>query len=412
MVRVPGSSGDSGFHRESTNQEEIKVKVEPEIEASTEGESPSTPLNEAGFADRLRAGSSSDGVKKEEDSAMDLEEKSRLPLQTPSGVPAVCEEHREPLDEGLSVNDDGSLPISNPSRARSVPMMSKNARASKKKMKTPESDAEARDESETWTNAQLEQLENDLKRKKLQTFLVEDSIMKIMRLKTVGTLQGPVTAPVVTTDKLDRIRVLMHLLKGAGIMQGAFDVNELFGRDVSDITRSTMALHQMLISLVSSTKIEIATTPAVSPRSPEYQTGSSQYASATSEAESETSVDLQRMIFGPSGAALLQQWKVREETIHQQPTLTASVFVASDRGSANPSQFSRPTRLSADTLPAPSAAATAKAQGTQDVEMESVGSRHSDLDDEYDPDDLSHETPRRAAVASAGATTGSTSTPQ
>ena len=32
MVRVPGSSGDSGFHRESLSEDE-KVKVEPGIEA-------------------------------------------------------------------------------------------------------------------------------------------------------------------------------------------------------------------------------------------------------------------------------------------------------------------------------------------------------------------------------------------
>ncbi|GMF35656.1 unnamed protein product [Phytophthora fragariaefolia] len=57
-------------------------------------------------------------------------------------------------------------------------------------MTAPESDAENHDEPETWTNAQLEQFEDALKRKKLQAFLVEDSIMKIMRLKTVGTLQG------------------------------------------------------------------------------------------------------------------------------------------------------------------------------------------------------------------------------
>ncbi|GMF35655.1 unnamed protein product [Phytophthora fragariaefolia] len=75
MVRVPGSSGDSGFHRESTSQEEFKVNAESEIEASTEGESPSTPLIEAGFADRLSAGRSFGDVKKEEDSAMDLVEK-------------------------------------------------------------------------------------------------------------------------------------------------------------------------------------------------------------------------------------------------------------------------------------------------------------------------------------------------
>ncbi|KAE9264423.1 hypothetical protein PR003_g32808, partial [Phytophthora rubi] len=340
-------------------QEETKVKAEPEIEASTEGESPSTPLNEAGFADRQSTGRSSDDVKKEEDSAMDLEEKPRLPPQTPSGVPADRDEHREPPDED-------------------------------------------RDEPETWTNAQLKQFEDALKRKKLQAFLVEDSVMKIMRLKIVGTLQGPVTAPVVTTDKLDAIKMLMHLLKEAGIVQGAFEVNELFDRDVSDITRSTMTLHLMLAPLVGSTKIEIDTAPAVSPRSPEYQTGSSQYASATSEAESESSDDLQRMTLGPSGAAMLQQRKMKEETTHQQPALTASAFVAPDRGStdrmqsffnaamdrflreqqtpeaAPASQFTRPTRTSADTPSAPRAAATAKAHGSQDVEMESVGSRHSE----------------------------------
>ncbi|KAE8878607.1 hypothetical protein PF003_g37290 [Phytophthora fragariae] len=436
MVRVPGSFGDSGFHRESTNQEETKVKAEPEIEASTEGESPSTPLNEVGFADRQSAGRSSDDVKKEEDSAMNLEEKPRLPPQTPSGVPADHDEHREPPDEGLSAKADGSSPTSNPSRARSASKKSKKARASKKKMKAPVSDAEDRDEPETWTNAQLEQFEDALERKKLQAFLVEDSVMKIMRLKIVGTLRGPVTAPVVTTDKLDAIKMLMHLLKEAGIVQGAFEVNELFDRDVSDIMRSTMALHLMLTPLVGSTKIEIDTAPAVSPRSPEYQTGSSQYASATSEAESETSVDLQRMTLGPSGAAMLQQRKMKEETIPQQPVLTASSFVAPDRGPADrmqsffnaamdrflteqhtpeavpAAQFTRPTRTSAGVPSAPGAAATAKAQGTQDVEMESVGSRHSELADEYDPDDLSLEAPRRAAVASAGATSGNISTPQ
>ncbi|GMF62218.1 unnamed protein product [Phytophthora fragariaefolia] len=148
MVRVPGSSGDSGFHRESTNQEETKVTEEPEIEASTKGESPSTPLNEAGFADRQSAGRSSDDVKKEEDSAMDLEEKPRLPPQTPSGVPADRDEHREPPDEGLSVKADGSSPTSNPSRARSSSKKSKMVRASKKKMKAPQCDAEDRDEPE------------------------------------------------------------------------------------------------------------------------------------------------------------------------------------------------------------------------------------------------------------------------
>ncbi|KAE9003975.1 hypothetical protein PR001_g17839, partial [Phytophthora rubi] len=159
--------------------------------------------------------------------------------------------------------------------------------------------------------------------------------MKIMRLKIVGTLQGPVTAPVVTTDKLDTIKMLMHMVKEDGIVQGAFEVNELFDRDVSDITRSPMALHLILAPLVGSTKIEIDTAATISPRSPEFQTGSSQYASATSEAESESSVYLQRMTLGPSGAAVLQQRKMKEDTTHQQPALTAFAFGAPDRGSAD-----------------------------------------------------------------------------
>ena len=35
MVRVPGSSGDSGFHRESPSQE-VKIKIEPGMEAFEE----------------------------------------------------------------------------------------------------------------------------------------------------------------------------------------------------------------------------------------------------------------------------------------------------------------------------------------------------------------------------------------
>ncbi|KAE9338888.1 hypothetical protein PF008_g11837 [Phytophthora fragariae] len=41
-------------------------------------------------------------------------------------------------------------------------------------MKAPESDTEDRNGPETWTNTQLEQFEDALKRKKLQAFLVED----------------------------------------------------------------------------------------------------------------------------------------------------------------------------------------------------------------------------------------------
>ncbi|KAG2788871.1 hypothetical protein PC129_g20665 [Phytophthora cactorum] len=54
MVRVPGSLGDSGFHRES--QEDVQVKIEPGEESSSEVGSTTMQLNEARSADRRSAG--------------------------------------------------------------------------------------------------------------------------------------------------------------------------------------------------------------------------------------------------------------------------------------------------------------------------------------------------------------------
>ncbi|KAG2761217.1 hypothetical protein PC116_g26898 [Phytophthora cactorum] len=76
MVRVSGSLGDSGFHRKS--QEDVQVKIEPGEEASSEVGSTTTQLNEARSADRRSAGRNSvDG--READPNPDLEEKPLSP---------------------------------------------------------------------------------------------------------------------------------------------------------------------------------------------------------------------------------------------------------------------------------------------------------------------------------------------
>ncbi|KAG4038931.1 hypothetical protein PC123_g25509 [Phytophthora cactorum] len=76
MVRVSGSLGDSGFHRKS--QEDVQVKIEPGEEASSEVGSTTTQLNEARSADRRSAGRNSvDG--READPNLDLEEKPLSP---------------------------------------------------------------------------------------------------------------------------------------------------------------------------------------------------------------------------------------------------------------------------------------------------------------------------------------------
>ncbi|KAE8896886.1 hypothetical protein PF003_g18708 [Phytophthora fragariae] len=90
MVRVPGSSGDSGFHRES--QEEVKEKIEQGDQASSDLGSTTTPLNEARPADGQSAGRNSiDG--KEADP--DPEDKPQPPPEVLSGTPVSLDSHRD-----------------------------------------------------------------------------------------------------------------------------------------------------------------------------------------------------------------------------------------------------------------------------------------------------------------------------
>ncbi|EGZ10226.1 hypothetical protein PHYSODRAFT_338895, partial [Phytophthora sojae] len=84
MVRVPGSLGDSGFHRESV--EDAQVKKEPGEEASLDIGSTKTLLNKVRSADRQSARRTSvDGI--EGDLETDLADKPQHPPQVPSGSP-------------------------------------------------------------------------------------------------------------------------------------------------------------------------------------------------------------------------------------------------------------------------------------------------------------------------------------
>ncbi|KAE9163722.1 hypothetical protein PF002_g31784 [Phytophthora fragariae] len=157
MVRVPGSSGDSGFHRES--QEEVKVKIEQGDQASSDLGSTTTPLNEARPADRQSAGRNSiDGKEADPNRYAFADSPVKLPPRDPAPLlkPSWEWEGKVPAKwTALKAPDLEEEP-----KERLVPAW----------IKTETSNP-------TWNEADLE---SGYHRKELQDFMTHNPIMQIL----------------------------------------------------------------------------------------------------------------------------------------------------------------------------------------------------------------------------------------
>ncbi|EGZ11002.1 hypothetical protein PHYSODRAFT_337766 [Phytophthora sojae] len=212
MVRVPGSSGDSGFHRES--QEEVRVKKEQGDQASSESGSTTTLLNETRSTDRQSARRTSIGGT-EVDPDMDPEEKPQPPPQVPSGTPVIATKTQT------------------------------KKTATRRKMKAPELEDEdpetsAQDGSEaSWIRHH---------EKQLRSFLTVDPIMQKFGVKQIGALQGPLTLPAAVKRPgiLAEMERLMQLLRDAGLVAGAFDASVMYEIDPIQLRATTEMLFNRL----------------------------------------------------------------------------------------------------------------------------------------------------------------------
>ncbi|GMF31895.1 unnamed protein product [Phytophthora fragariaefolia] len=206
--------------------------------------------------------------------AMDLEEKPRPPTQAPSGTPA----DRDPPDEDPTVKTEGPSSNQTPPASHSA-SKKKKSKTARRKLKAPGSEAGDHEEPQTWTDNRLE---SAFHYKCLHRLMDEDPVMKIMRLKPIGELQGRVKGPREASDMLDAVKILMGMLKDAGVVLGSFDANELFDMEQSAIRETTLNLFARLAPIVCS----VVPVPQEASTPTRGQAGSSHYASTSSEAGS------------------------------------------------------------------------------------------------------------------------------
>ncbi|KAG2829181.1 hypothetical protein PC111_g7888 [Phytophthora cactorum] len=202
MVRAPGSFGDSGFHRESQEKEEVPIMLEPRMDASSEAGSPTTLLNGAGSANRQSAGRSSADRNEEEDL---LEEKPQPPPYASSGGTAGHDSHRDPPGEEPK----------------------KKSKAPRKKLKV------------SWN------------RNELQPFLAKNPVTKVLQPQIARFAEGPVTPPPVATNKLDTAKDTLRLLQEAGVTAGSFEASDLSDLDLEVMQIALLELFQKLRVLVA-----------------------------------------------------------------------------------------------------------------------------------------------------------------
>ncbi|OWY91000.1 hypothetical protein PHMEG_00040599, partial [Phytophthora megakarya] len=203
-----------------------------------------------------------------------------------SGASADGDIGRDPPVEARTAQAKRTSSINTPSASRDAAKR-KKPKSARKQLKAPDSDTEDHGDQQ-WTNKDLAQT---FYKKALFSFLLDDPVMKFLSPTLIGELQGPTMEPAETPRQLVAATQLLRMLKYVGITPGAFNASELF--DLETI------LYEKLEPLVGSvTQPEsVKLTPT---RNPEYQIESSQYASATSEEESDSSAGLRRMTLGPS----------------------------------------------------------------------------------------------------------------
>ncbi|OWZ00078.1 hypothetical protein PHMEG_00028812 [Phytophthora megakarya] len=396
MVRVPESSGDSGFHQ-------LQVKPEQGNKMSSNTGSTTTSLN-ARSADLQSArrnsvdGSLRRGAPVDPDSHQD-------PLTKQTKVKAEPYSFIDPDKPTLYLPKDTQVSGSEVGKSRSKTV--------RKKMKAPDDEEDEDHPGSGWS-------EQDLKftyhRKELRDFVDQGPVMRILKIKRFS-------------DPKDPRQSSQQARRNRGTNppgeSGWYDPWILRRRHTVrlDVIQTTSRnLFQKLKILVgevlqSPDLLPLTTTDAV-----ENLTVSSHYASAAEDGSDTSSEPPRRMLLGHSGASMLEaRSKTRRSSPGRSsrrdngsaPTGQATVIESSDRSVGTLQKFFNAAMArylakerEADNDPA---STRPQHQGSKDVEMESIRPSDHGSRWEYDPDDVDFPTSAQVTVATAAAgSTGST----
>ncbi|GMF53888.1 unnamed protein product [Phytophthora fragariaefolia] len=193
--------------------EDVQVKIEQGDQASSELGSTTTWLNEARSTDRQSARRTSVGGT-EADPDPDLEDKTQPPPQVPSGTPVDLDPRQDPPTkqtkdhrERYGFADSMAKPerYISPSckSTRSGGIQAKQA-FTRVKMKAPDPEGEDPIQvAPSWSDVDPEYA---FHQKELGDFLALDPVTRMLELKQIGDLQGPIAPPQMATGKLDAVR--------------------------------------------------------------------------------------------------------------------------------------------------------------------------------------------------------------
>ncbi|OWZ19821.1 reverse transcriptase [Phytophthora megakarya] len=195
-------------------------------------------------------------------------------------------------------------------------------------------------------SARRRKLQNIFYRKQLNAFLLEDHVMTVMRPKLIGERQGPVKPLPQVFDLMVAITSLMNKLEEAGIVAGAFDADVVFELSLTTVEESLKHLFKLLKPLVGATASLSSHSPTEDyPTSASPHTGfASAKASVSSDIGSDSSTKPMRMTLGPSGAAMLNTRKIKEE----KPQVDACHDHTPDKEPGKPKAVNSMTRTPPD----------------------------------------------------------------